>query len=93
MTVGELAEALDGKLIGDPSLQISRVEEIQRAGKGAITFLASPRYAEHLSRTKASAIILPKGTGAPAGIAAIVCVNPYLAFAKAVELLHPASRP
>ena len=63
---------------------------IEEAGAGDLTFFANPKYAAELRATKASAVILGEGAGA-APCAALRAANPYLAFARAMELFAPAA--
>lgn len=74
---------------GDAAIEIRRVAKIEDAGPGDLTFLAHPRYADKLARTRASAVIL-NGSAAPAPCAVIRSSSPYLTFAKAAQVLAPA---
>ena len=61
------------------------------AGPGDLTFVANARYTQHLETTRASAVIVsPDVTTA---LPSLLSDNPYLAFARAVALLHPPERP
>lgn len=87
MRLAELAMRLDCELEGDGNIEITGVGTIENARPGEITFIGNPRYARHLSHTKASAVILPlDGPGAP--VACLRTKEPYLAFARAVEQFH-----
>ena len=92
MTLDELARGLGCRLEGDGTLQVERVAGIEHAGPGDVTFLANARYASRVLTTRATAIIasddLPK---APCAI--LRTPHVYLAFARAVGLLTPPSRP
>ncbi len=59
-----------------------------------MTFLVNKKYRPALETTKASAIILARDAG-PSRIAALRSDNPYLDFARAIELFHapPAYEP
>jgi UDP-3-O-[3-hydroxymyristoyl] glucosamine N-acyltransferase len=92
MTLRELAERLGCRLEGDGDIEIVRVEGIETAGPGDVTFLANPKYAATLAATRASAVIARADV--PAGRCAMLRTEePYLAFARAVGLLAPATRP
>jgi UDP-3-O-[3-hydroxymyristoyl] glucosamine N-acyltransferase len=88
----ELAERLDCRLEGDGDVEIHRVAGIQTAGSGDITFLANPKYEKVLRSTQASAVIL-KDDAPAAPCAMLRAKDPYLAFARAVGLFAPVSRP
>ncbi|HME11351.1 MAG TPA: UDP-3-O-(3-hydroxymyristoyl)glucosamine N-acyltransferase, partial [Candidatus Acidoferrum sp.] len=68
---------------------------IDHAVAGQLTFLANRRYASLLKTTRASAVFieervnLTRDADAPP-LAALRTPNPYLAFAKALELFHQA---
>ena len=92
MKLSELAGRLGCRLDGDGDIEIVRVAGIEEAGPGDVTFLANPKYEKLLPSTQASAVILRDET--PAGrAAALRTSDPYLAFARAVELFAPAWRP
>jgi UDP-3-O-[3-hydroxymyristoyl] glucosamine N-acyltransferase len=88
----DLAERLECRLEGDGDLDVTRVTGIQDAQPGDVTFLANPKYEKVLSATRATAVIL-KEDAPPAPCAMLRARDPYLAFARAVRLFNPASRP
>ena len=92
MRVRELAERLGCRLEGDGDAEIVRVAGIEAAGPGDLTFLANPKYASALATTRASAVIA-RGDAPAAPCAMLRTDEPYLAFARAVGLLAPSSRP
>ena len=90
MKLGDIAERVGGKIVGDPSIEITGVAGIKEAEKGDITFFANPRYEAHLSSTRASAIILPKnGAAAAEGKNLLVNPDPYVAFLRVIQLFAP----
>ena len=91
MILRELASRLGCGLRGDGGVEISRVAGIEEAGPGDVTFVANPRYAPLLASTRASAVIVTPELETP--LPSLLSENPYLAFARAVTLLHPQPRP
>jgi len=92
-TLAELASYVNGRVIGDGGIFISRVSQIDEAGPGDITFLANPRYAKFLRNSKASAVIVAPGvvreeTVQP-GQSLLEAGDPYVAFAQILRLLTP----
>jgi UDP-3-O-[3-hydroxymyristoyl] glucosamine N-acyltransferase len=93
MKLQELAERLECRLEGEPAAEIHGVAGIETAGPGEVTFLANRRYAPNLKTTRASAVFVEDGVdvereaGKPA-LAKLRTANPYLAFAKAIELFY-----
>jgi len=92
MKVGELAEKLGCKLIGNPEVEITGISEIQSAREGDLTFLTNPKYKRFLKATKASAILLEREIP-ELEIPQLVCPEPYVAFAKALNLFYPERLP
>ena len=89
MKLGEVAERLGCKLEGDPNLEIRDVAGIEDAQPGDLTFFTNRKYRPALAATRASAILVAPGEpGIP--IAALRSANPYLDFARAIDLFHPA---
>ena len=97
MKLAEIARKLGCRLEGPADAEISGVAGIESAGPGQITFLANRRYFPVLKTTRASAVLvderiaLEREAGA-APIAALRTSNPYLAFARAIELFYNAPR-
>ena len=88
MKLKDLAERLECRLEGDGDIDIDRVSGIDDAGAGDLTFFANPKYAADLRATRASAVILSEKADA-APCAMLRCANPYLTFARAVEIFAP----
>ena len=92
-TLSELADHVGGRIIGDGSVVIYKVSAIDEALPGEITFLTNPRYQKFLSQCKASAVIVGPGAMATLGGSGqnfLEAANPYVAFAKVLQLFHPA---
>lgn len=84
----QLAVRLDG-----PDVEISGVAGIEEAGPGQLTFVANPKYAAAARSTRASAVIVSESFPALAA-ATLRSSNPYLTFARAIELFyHPPRYP
>lgn len=90
MTLGAIAEALGCTLHGDPGVPISGVAGMEHAGPGQLTFLANPKYAPKVRHTKAAAILASQPLE---GLATLVSSNPYLDFARALELFYQPPKP
>jgi len=85
--LGELAAVLGGELIGDAALEVDRIGSLEGAGDSTISFLAHPRYLAQLAATHAGCVIVGPALrdAAAARGAAIVCADPYLAFARLTQ--------
>jgi UDP-3-O-[3-hydroxymyristoyl] glucosamine N-acyltransferase len=88
----DIAVRLECRLEGDPGIEIRGVAAIGDAVSGDLTFFTNPRYAAALRTTRASAVILGEAADA-APCAMLRARQPYLAFARAVELFADPWRP
>ena len=88
MKLSAIALALDVRLEnGSPDTEITGLNGIKEAGPGEITFVSNPKYAAAARSTKASAVIVAEDF--PAIPAAMLrAKNPYLSFARALELFY-----
>ncbi|MBI5872610.1 MAG: UDP-3-O-(3-hydroxymyristoyl)glucosamine N-acyltransferase [Candidatus Omnitrophica bacterium] len=87
-TLEEIASAVGGEVVGDPSIVITGAKGIREAKEGDITFVANPRYVILIDKTAASAIITSLEVTA-ASKPIIRVKDPSLAFAQAVAALYP----
>ena len=89
MTLWELAETLGATLDGDGSIEICGIAGIEEADAGQVTFVANKKYAALAKTTRASAVLVEPGFPALA-TATLRLADPYLAYAKAIELFYQA---
>jgi UDP-3-O-[3-hydroxymyristoyl] glucosamine N-acyltransferase len=95
MKLSELASRLGCKIEGDVQTEVQGVAGISDARAGEVTFLSNPRYARELATTRASAVfvenkvLIKRRQGLPP-LTALRSGNPYLDFARTVEIFHAA---
>jgi UDP-3-O-[3-hydroxymyristoyl] glucosamine N-acyltransferase len=95
MKLGEIAKRLNCQLEGDPAIEIIGVAGLEAAAPGQLTFLANPRYRRAVRKTRASAILIGKSDPPgprPGALAVLRSENPYLDFARAIELFYEPPR-
>ena len=87
-TAQQIAEALNGKVDGNPEIEVSSLSKIEEGKEGTLTFLANPIYTPYIYETKASIIIVNEDFVPEKEIkATLVRVkNAYTAFAQLLEL-------
>jgi len=91
VTLGELADLLGLELRGDPEITVSSGATLTSAETGQITFLANPGYKSRLSATRATAVVLARPALSECPCSALVAEEPYVAWAKILQILHPDS--
>lgn len=87
-TLEQLAHMLDGVVEGNPEAVVFKLDKIESATEGSITFLANPQYTPYIYTTKATAVVVSKDFLADKEIKSnLIRVNsPYESFAKLLEL-------
>jgi len=92
MKLSEISERLGCVLDGDGQVEITGVNALDYAGKSELTFLSNRKYTPLVKTTKAGAILLT-GDFEAVPLPSLRCDNPYLMFAKALELFYQPPRP
>lgn len=64
-TAAQIAEWIEGEIIGDANTSVSGFGKIEEAGEGALTFLANEKYKAYLKDSKASVIIISENLAIP----------------------------
>lgn len=85
-TLGELADHVQARLVGDSDILIHGLGGLATAQAGELSHLSSPAYRKYLADTKASAVILEQTDLDACNAAALIVANPYLAFARVSQL-------
>ncbi|MHB1840023.1 MAG: UDP-3-O-(3-hydroxymyristoyl)glucosamine N-acyltransferase [Acidobacteriaceae bacterium] len=93
MQLAELARRLNARLQGSPenpapeTVGVTGVAGIEEAGAHQVTFVANPKYAALTKTTQAAAVLVAEDFPAIAA-ATLRTANPYLAFARAIEIFY-----
>ncbi len=100
-TLGELADHIQARLVGDANAVIDGLGSLATAEAGEVSHLSNPAYRKHLAGTRATALILREADLPLWDGNALVSENPYLSFALVSQLFarrpelaeghHPAS--
>jgi UDP-3-O-[3-hydroxymyristoyl] glucosamine N-acyltransferase len=91
-TLAELAVLVDGRVIGNPELVICDAAPLHEAQPGHITLLDRVEKSQLLSKTRASAVIVP-ASYEPVGIPAIQVADTHVAFARIIGCFRPTRVP
>jgi UDP-3-O-[3-hydroxymyristoyl] glucosamine N-acyltransferase len=87
-SIAELAEIVNGTVIGDGAIIISDISKINEGIPNTISFLANPRYARFLKDTQASAVFVPRSISE--SVTNLIQVDdPYSAFQSISMLYYP----
>ena len=92
MKLADIAAALNARLDNaSPTTEITGVSGIEHAAAGQLTFVSNPKYNVAAKTTKASAVIVSESFPA-ISTGMLRSKNPYLAWAKAIELFYQPPR-
>ena len=87
-TLKELAEKTGAVLDGDGAVEINGVAPIEQAGPGEISFVANKSYLKYIDTTEATALVLAPEAACDRR-PVLRHDNPYLTFARIIDLFHP----
>ncbi|MBB3330600.1 UDP-3-O-[3-hydroxymyristoyl] glucosamine N-acyltransferase [Halomonas campaniensis] len=91
--LGELAERIGARLIGDAGRRVNGLATLRDAGPDQVAFLANRAYLKDLPATRAAAVLLHPQHGEACPVARLELDNPYLGYAALSRLFDPlASR-
>ena len=86
-TAEQIAGILEGEIIGDPHVEVSKLAKIEEGTKGSLTFLANPKYKSYIYTTKASITIVNSDFESEEALSTtlIKVEDAYGAFTKLLE--------
>lgn len=89
-TAQQIAEILEGDIVGNPNVEVSKLSKIEEGEKGSLTFLSNPKYNSYLYTTNASIAIVNKSFVAEKEIETtlIKVADAYAAFSKLLEFYN-----
>ncbi|MFN3195442.1 MAG: UDP-3-O-(3-hydroxymyristoyl)glucosamine N-acyltransferase [Chlorobiota bacterium] len=85
----EIAETIEGEIVGDGSVSIYNLNRIEFATNGELTFYSDPKFKDFLSDSEATCIIVPRDIDVEphSGQTFIKVDDPYSSFIKIIKLV------
>ncbi|QRM90185.1 UDP-3-O-(3-hydroxymyristoyl)glucosamine N-acyltransferase [Lacinutrix sp. WUR7] len=86
-TAQQIAGILEGDIVGNPDVEVSKLSKIEEGTEGSLTFLANPKYKPYIYSTKASITIVNK-TFEPENVIKTTLIkveDAYKSFSKLLE--------
>lgn len=86
-TATQIASILEGEVIGNPNVEVNKLSKIEEGSTGSLTFLANPKYINHIYSTQASLVIVNKSFEPEFEVTAtlIKVEDAYKSFSKLLE--------
>ena len=91
-TAQQIADFLQGKVIGDPTTRVNNISKIEAGEPATLAFLANPKYTHYIYSTQASIVLVNKGfqPEQPISTTLIEVENAYASIAKLLNLVDQA---
>ncbi|MWB93969.1 UDP-3-O-(3-hydroxymyristoyl)glucosamine N-acyltransferase [Flavobacterium sp. GA093] len=89
-TAEQIAGILEGEVVGNPNAEVTRLSKIEEGEEGSLTFLANPKYINHIYTTKASVTIVNDSFVPESEITTtlIKVEDAYASFSKLLEFYN-----
>ncbi|WP_348797159.1 UDP-3-O-(3-hydroxymyristoyl)glucosamine N-acyltransferase [Flavobacterium adhaerens] len=89
-TAEQIAGVLEGNIVGDPNVEVTRLSKIEEGTEGSLTFLSNPKYTNFIYTTKASITIVNETfvSESPLKTTLIKVPDAYKAFSKLLEFYN-----
>lgn len=89
-TAKQVSDLLGGKVEGDANTKVNTLSKIEEGTTGSLSFLANPKYIQHIYTTKASLVIVNEDFVAehPVSATLIRVPNAYESFVKLLEIYN-----
>nr|WP_294931081.1 UDP-3-O-(3-hydroxymyristoyl)glucosamine N-acyltransferase [uncultured Flavobacterium sp.] len=89
-TAEQIAGILEGEVVGNPNAEVFRLSKIEEGEEGSLTFLANPKYINHIYTTKASVTIVNDSFVPESEIVTtlIKVEDAYVSFSKLLEFYN-----
>ena len=89
-TAEQIAGILEGQIVGNPNIEVSRLSKIEEGTEGSLTFLSNPKYTNYIYTTKASITIVNESFVPESSITTtlIKVSDAYKAFSKLLEFYN-----
>ncbi|TAE64894.1 MAG: UDP-3-O-(3-hydroxymyristoyl)glucosamine N-acyltransferase, partial [Bacteroidetes bacterium] len=94
-TATQIAQLIQGTVVGNAHASVSSFGKIEEATEQQLSFLANPKYEEHLYTSKASVVIINQSLQLkqPVTPTLITVPDAYAAFAKLLQFYQSLQQP
>ena len=91
LTAADIAQAVGGRLVGDPGVTVTGLAPLDRAGASDLSFLSGGKYAGAFAQSGAGVVLVPEEfeTATGRAKARIVVARPHEAMLALIPRFHP----
>ncbi|MDC9721948.1 MAG: UDP-3-O-(3-hydroxymyristoyl)glucosamine N-acyltransferase [Urechidicola sp.] len=89
-TANQIAEILEGEIVGDALVEVSTLSKIEEGKEGSLTFLSNPKYTPYIYDTEASVVVVNKTFEPEKDVSATLLKveDAYKAFTQLLEFYN-----
>jgi UDP-3-O-[3-hydroxymyristoyl] glucosamine N-acyltransferase len=89
-TLAQVAQIINATVEGDATVAVDRLDKIEDAQEGALSFLANPKYEKFIYETKATGVIVSNNfkPRSPVTASLLKVEDPYAAFAQLLDFYN-----
>jgi len=89
-TANQIAEILEGDIVGDPNAEVFTLSKIEEGEKGSLTFLSNPKYTPYIYSTNASVVVVNRTFVPEKEVKATLLKvdDPYISFSKLLDFYN-----
>lgn len=89
-TANQIAEILEGEIVGDPLVEVSTLSKIEEGKEGSLTFLSNPKYTHFIYDSEASVVVVNKSFEPEKKVTATLLKveDSYKAFSQLLEFYN-----
>ena len=89
-TANQIAEILEGEIVGDALVEVSTLSKIEEGKEGSLTFLSNPKYTPYIYDTEASVVVVNKSFEPEKSVSATLLKveDAYKAFTQLLEFYN-----
>jgi len=93
-TASQIAEVLDGTIIGDHDIEVNDLSKIEEGKPGTLSFLSNPKYTKYIYTSQASIVVVNNDFEAEKEISCtlIRVKDAYVAFSQLLEMYSQAKK-
>lgn len=90
----QIAQLLNGIVVGDPEITVSRFDKIEEATNESLSFVANPKYEQHAYTTKAAVLLVNESfiPEKPIGSTLIKVKDAYQSLGILLEMVNKSQR-
>ena len=93
-TASQIAEVLNGTIVGDQNAEVSDLSKIEEGKPGTLSFLSNPKYTKYIYNSQASIVVVNNDFEAEKEIfcTLIKVKDAYVAFSQLLEMYSQAKK-